>query len=91
MENMYHIRFSDDFIFFCRASMKSFVALNDILCDFTDFEVNHSQCVNDVDNLDSILGFLVKSLPMQYLGVPITRKAIAYKYCQSLNTDYRRY
>lgn len=89
-----HLAFADDFIFFCRASVKSINKLSTILCDFSEFsslEINNSKSfpifskqVEDALALVAILVFPVKSLPMHYLKVFIIGKAVAHEDFQLL-------
>lgn len=83
------LAFADDITFFSRASIKSFNAINDILEEFIGFiglQVNRarsyaafSRKVHDGNFLSKILGFQVKSLPVKYLGIPLTGKSISHK------------
>lgn len=77
-----HLAFADDVAFFCRASVKSFKAIKDLLEEFSTFsglEINpqksfvvFSKHVNDGNALAGILGFQTKELPVRYLGTPLT-------------------
>lgn len=85
--------------FFCRASIKSFRALNDILEEFAIFSglkincqksfVVFSKRVNDGNALASILGFQTKELPVSYLGTPLTGRLIRYKDCDERLAELR--
>lgn len=90
--------FEDNLIFFCQHHIsKSLTTIKGILCEFTQFMclqfncgksfVTFSKRVNDGDELAGILGFQLKSLPIMYLGVPLTCKSISHKDCHDLISD----
>lgn len=89
-----HLTFADDITFFCRASIKSLTSLREVLAEFEEFSVLRinaekssiilSKRVSDKAQITSILGFQLKELPIKYLGVPLTGKAIRFSDCDGL-------
>lgn len=91
------LAFANDIVFFYRASLKSFHALNTILEEFSDFfgfEINISKIfatfstqMHDKMKHAFILGFQVQTLPIMYLGVALTGKFILHRECDYLIVD----
>jgi len=74
-----HLLFADDMLLFCEPSVEQFLCL--LLCfevvsglkiDLSKFEIVPIGNVGDVEGLASILGCGVASLPIKYLGLPLS-------------------
>lgn len=84
-----HLAFTDDIFVFLRASKKSFRAVKTTLAKFWQFSglmvnewksfIVYSKKVNDYQDLGDILGFLAATLPIKYLGSPITGRKVRQK------------
>lgn len=89
-----HLIYVDDVLIFSKANPKSLGTIKRILESFTKFsglEVNQEKssttysmaCSND-QIIHSILNFPFKTLPIRYLGLPITGKKKSYAACWKL-------
>lgn len=91
-----HLSYADDIIFLCRANIRSFIKLKEILKDFTDFmglDINDNKLfvvfsigTQGQSDLQRILGFPTKQLPISHLGASITGHAIKDGDCLNLIT-----
>ncbi|XP_020258784.1 uncharacterized protein LOC109835211 [Asparagus officinalis] len=79
-----HILFADDMLVFCRANKKSFEGINNLL---DTMALNTGLCINRKKSklyfskgcnckgvLSSIVGISIGTLPMKYLGLPLSAK-----------------
>jgi hypothetical protein len=67
-----HLFFADDTLIFCNANSKQILHIQCIfLCFEAVSEIVPVGEVEDVENLSSVLGCRVSSLPMKYLGLPL--------------------
>ena len=89
-----HLMYADDILIFSKANPKSLNAIKTVLEKFSLFsglEVNASKssstfskvCAEN-QSLHNILGYTVKSLPITYLGLPITGKKKSFGQCWKL-------
>lgn len=86
-----HLAYADDVILFCKSTPRYLATIKRVLDDFSTFsglKVNHeksfivfSSSVADLQVQVEILQLPTKSLPFQYLRVPITSRGIKHKDC----------
>ncbi|XP_020254147.1 uncharacterized protein LOC109831221 [Asparagus officinalis] len=90
-----HLIFADDLLMFGKADMSSIISLNTCLQDFcqvSGLEANPTKCAVYLcgveDNLKAqictYLSFSEGTLPMRYLGLPLTTRRISHFECSSL-------
>ncbi|GJT96041.1 RNA-directed DNA polymerase, eukaryota, reverse transcriptase zinc-binding domain protein [Tanacetum coccineum] len=90
-----NVCFVDDLLMFCHADKSSVSVLKDSIDEFrkvTRLIPNYNKstiifgCLNDEERKEllDILPFKVESLPIKYLGVPLTSKRLRAKECKSL-------
>lgn len=80
-----HLMYLNDVLIFSKANTKSFKSI--IIGKFTQIsglEVNTTKVCEDNLEFHIILGFTPKSLPITYLGLPITMKEKSFNQCWKL-------
>lgn len=94
VEYVSHLLSADDILCFSRANHKSFLTIKKTIHDFLEFsrlEMNHSKS-SDIffassanrEELLGLLRILEGTLPLKYLGVPITSRELWKGDCEDL-------
>lgn len=88
-----HLMYADDVLIFSKANPKSLNGIKSLnfFSKFSCLEVNNNEslptfskvCEEDLD-IQDILGFAAKKLPISYLGFPITGKKKSFNQCFKL-------
>ncbi|XP_038990689.1 uncharacterized protein LOC120113689 [Hibiscus syriacus] len=90
-----HLSFADDLLIFCKGTVDSVVGVTSVLDVFygmSGLKLNASKCelfsagvsLPSLETLKSLTDFKLGSLPIRYLGIPLTTRKITESDCSTL-------